>query len=447
MSSIYFLYILVYKVENMDYDGSKRNASVGEVLYMREVFAYPAFRKLFFSNLFSGFGQGMTMIGISWYLVETTGSAQLLGTTMFVSAFILFFVGPYIGTLIDRFSRKKMLLVENMIGFSILGLLAAWGFRGDYADWMLVAIYLVTTFMYQIHYPALSALVQESYEARHYGSINSLMEIQGQTASVLSGGVAGILLQYYGLHIVLIINALTYLFAFLNLSTMSYSFTLSGEARANRGVNWIGQIGQSWTYIREKRGFLLFGLSAMMPFIVVMATNLLKPVYVSQTLQADVSVYSLGEMSFAIGAVAAGILVMAVVRKWGDFQAMVGNILLFAVAIIVMVALPYGWALIAMYLFYGWCNASTRLIRQSLYMRIVPKQMMGRVMSFFNSFGMMMRLLLIGFFTILIDYTGAGVGYLFLAGLLLLAAFGVVATMRYILGDAEHGREVASEER
>jgi MFS family permease len=414
---------------------------------MREVFAYPAFRKLFFSNLFSGFGQGMTMIGISWYLVETTGSAQLLGTTMFVSALILFFVGPYIGTLIDRFSRKNMLLVENLIGFAVLGLLALWGFFGEYAEWMMVTIYLVTTFMYQIHYPALSALVQESYEPRLYGSINSLMEIEGQTASVLAGGVAGILLQQYGLHIVLIINALTYLFAFSNLSTMAYSFTLAGEARANQGVNWIGQLGQSWTYIREKRGFLLFGLSAMMPFIAVMATNLLKPVYVSQTLQADVSVYSLGEMSFAFGAIGAGIFVMAVVRKWGDLQAMVGNILLFAVMIIVMVSLPYGWALIAAYLFFGWCNASTRLIRQSLYMKVVPRQMMGRVMSFFNSFGMMMRLVLIGFFTILIDYTGAGVGYLILAVLLLLAAFGVVATMRFLLADMDQGGEVATKER
>lgn len=414
---------------------------------MREVFAFPAFRKLFFSNLFSGFGQGMTMIGISWHLVETTGSAQLLGSTMFVSACILFFVGPYIGTLIDRFSRKKMLLVENLIGFSVLGALALWGFWGEYAEWMLISIYLVTTFMFQIHYPTLSALVQESYEPRHYNSINSLMEIEGQTASVLSGGVAGILLQTYGLHIVLIINALTYLFAFGNLSTMPYSFTLTGEAKANQGVSWLGQLGQSWRYIREKRGFLIFGLSAFMPFIAVMATNLLKPVYVSQTLQADVTIYSLGEMSFALGAVAAGFLVMLVVHKWGDVQAMVGNILLFAAAIVAMVALPYGWALVAAYLFYGWCNASVRLIRQSLYMKIVPKHMMGRVMSFFNSFGMMMRLVLIGFFTLLIDYTGAGVGYLMLAGLLLLAALGVVSTMRFLLADADQDREVATKNR
>lgn len=414
---------------------------------MREVFAYAPFRKLFFSNLFSGFGQGMTMIGIAWFLVETTGSAQLLGSTMFTSAVLMFFIGPYIGTLIDRYSRKKMLLIENLIGFGVLGLLAIWGFFGEYAEWMLIVIYLTTTFMYQIHYPTQSALVQETFEPKHYNSINSLLEIEGQTASVLAGAFAGILLSSYGLHVVIIFNAITYLFAFTLLSTMAYTFTLEKEAKQNQGVAWTVQLMESWRYIRQKKGFLLFGISALMPFIAVMATNLLKPVYISQTLQAGVSVYSLGEVTYALGAVAAGLLVAIVVRKMGQLAAMIGNTLLFAIAIVVMIALPYGWALIAAYTFYGWSNASVRLIRQSLYMTVVPKHQMGRVMSFFNSIGMMMRLVLIGLFTAMIDYTGAGVGYLVLAGLLLLAAIGIAATMRYLLADAKAEAAVATEER
>lgn len=413
---------------------------------MREVFAYAPFRKLFFSNLFSGFGQGMTMIGIAWFLVETTGSAQLLGSTMFTSALLMFFIGPYIGTLIDRYSRKKMLLVENLIGFGVLGLLAIWGFFGEYSEWMLIVIYLTTTFMYQIHYPTQSALVQETFEPKHYNSINSLLEIEGQTASVLAGAFAGVLLSSYGLHVVIIFNAMTYLFAFTLLSTMKYTFTLEKEVKQNQGVSWIGQLMQSWQYIREKKGFLLFGISALMPFIALMATNLLKPVYINQTLQEGVWVFSVGEVTYALGAVAAGLLVAAYVRQLGQLAAMIGSTLLFAVAIVAMIAIPSGWSLIIAYAFYGWCNASVRLIRQSLYMTVVPKQQMGRVMSFFNSIGMMMRLLLIGVFTGMIDYTGAGVGYLILAGMLVLAAVGIAATMRYLLADAKAEAAVATQE-
>lgn len=264
---------------------------------------------------------------------------------------------------------------------------------------------------------------------------------------MLAGGIAGFLLEAYGLHVVLLINACTYLAACGLLSTMAYTFTLEREARNNRRVNWVGQLLQSWRYIREKRGFLLFGIAALMPFIAVMAGNLLKPVYVNQTLKADVTVFSLGETAYAIGALAAGLLVSAVARKFGQLPAMVGSTLLFAFVMAVMVALPYGWALVGAYMIFGWCNASVRLIRQSLYMTVVPKPFMGRIMSFFNSIGMMMRLLLIGVFTWMIDRTGAGMGYLVLAGLLLLAAAGIVGTMRYLLHDAAGQTAVATEER
>ncbi|QQE74267.1 MFS transporter [Brevibacillus composti] len=413
---------------------------------MREVFANREFKKLFFSNLFSGFGQGMTMIGIAWYLVETTGSAELLGTTMLTSAFLMFFIGPYIGTLIDRLSRKKMMLAEHVIGFTVLAVLSLWGFFGPYAEWMLIAIYLVTTLMYQIHYPAQAALVQESFDSKHYHAINSLLEVEGQTASVLAGGFAGLLLNYFGLHLVLMINALTYLTAYLLMSTMAYTFTLEKEAKQNVGVSWMGQLYQSWQYIRSQKGFLVFGISAMMPFIAIMASNLLSPVYVNQTLKADVTVYSMGEVTYAVGAVAAGLLVSRMVGKVGQLPAMVGNTLLFAVVTIAMVAISQGWGFVAASIFFGWCNSSVRLVRQTLYMNVVPKQVMGRVMSFFNSVGMMMRLLLIGLFTYTVDYTGAGVGYLVLAGLLLLAALGIVTSMRYLLESAQSRATVAAEE-
>ncbi len=397
---------------------------------MREVFANVNFRKLFFANLFSGFGQGMSMIGISWYLVQTTGSAALLGSTMFVSAIVMFLISPYFGTLIDRFSRKNVLLIENLVGFSILALLAVWGLFGSYADWMLITIYMITTLIFQVHYPAQSALVQEGFEPKYYNDINSLLEIESQTSSMLAGGIAGMILSKYGLHVVLFFNALTYLFSFVLLSTMAYTFTLQKQANSSRGISWIAQLGHSWQFIRVRPGFLLFGISALMPFVAVMAGNLVAPVFVDQTLKGDVMVFSLGDMTYAVGAVAAGFLIMRCTARWGAVASMVGNTLLFAATLVGIVTLPVGWVFIGLNTLIGWCNASTRLVRQSIYMTIIPNQLMGRVLSFMNSAGMLMRLVLIGTFTVSLDTTGAGAAYLVLAALLVLAGVGVAVSLR-----------------
>ncbi|MGD8190393.1 MFS transporter [Brevibacillus ginsengisoli] len=400
---------------------------------MREVFRQRSFQKIFFSNLFSGFGQGMSIIGISWYLVNQAGSAHVLGTTMFISSILFFFIGPYLGTLIDRFSRKNLLLFVNGLGFVVLGFCAVWGFALPYQDWMLILIYMVTLFINQIHYPTQSALVQESFTDRHYNDINSLLEIESQTASVLAGGVAGIFLEQLGLPIVLLFDGLTYLFAFGLISTLDYRFTLAHHVKANAGKNWWSQLHDSWLFIRGKRGFLVFGTTAMLPFVAVMVGNLLAPVWVNQTLHANVIIFSTHEMTYAVGAVAAGFLVMHMTRRFGALAAMVGNMVMFSLVLGFIVMLPYGWMFVFLTTFIGWGNTSVRLIRQNVYMRIVPKQHMGRVLSFFQSVGMFVRLILLGSFTLMIDITGAGAAYLVLAFLVILGALGCFFSMRSLL--------------
>ncbi|MBG9776030.1 MFS transporter [Brevibacillus laterosporus] len=403
---------------------------------MGEVFANRNFRRLFLGNLFSGFGQGMTMIGIAWYMVQTTGTATLLGSTMFCSGLLMFLIGPYLGTLIDRYSRKKILLAENIVGFLVLFLLTIWGYFGEYTNGSLIVIYLVTTLIFQVHYPAQTALVQEQFEPKSYHAINSLLEIESQTSSVLAGGVAGFLLGLIGLQYVLFFNALTYLFAFLMVCRISYSFTLEKNISRNNHNSWVGQFMQSWHFVREKQGFFLFGIAVMIPFVAVMVTNFLGPVFVVQTLKEDVLIYSFGEVTYSIGAIIAGVYTYHVMKRLGEYASMIGNILIFALGFAGMIIFQVGWVYVAMYIIVGWANASTRLIRQSLYMKLIPKELMGRVMSFFTLVGLFMRLILIGLFTVITDTTGAVLGHIILIGLLLLGVLGIMRSLRPLLQES-----------
>lgn len=411
------------------------------VLHVREVLRNRQFRKLFLANLFSGCGQGMTMIGISWYLVESTGSAGLLGTTMLISSILTLLVAPYSGTLIDRFSRKAILQLEQLGGFVVLACLAAWGFWGDYQPWMMVLIFLASLLLFQLHEPTQAAFVQETFAPKQYHAINSLLEIENQTALVLAGALAGLLLESYGLHIVLLLNALTYLVAFWLMTGIEYVSAIRQQTKKSHPVSWVEQFRQSWVYIKERRGFLTFGTAALMPFIAVMLANLLNPVFVSQTLREDVKIYSLGEVTYSAGAVAAGMLILWIQRKWGAYGTMLAHYAWMAFAFILTVALPSGWMFILLSAIMGWCNVSTRLIRQTMYMEMLPNRLIGRVMSFFKSVGTLMRLLLLALFTTMTDSIGPAAGYLVLAGLLLAAMLGVAVSMPFLMRQA-----VAAEE-
>ncbi|QRG65350.1 MFS transporter [Brevibacillus choshinensis] len=403
---------------------------------MKEVFQNRNFRNLFFANLFSGFGQGMTMIGISWYLVETSGSASLLGSTMLISSILTLLAGPYLGTLVDRFSRKTILQAEHLGGFLTLAVLAAWGFRGDYEEWMLVLIFLAATLLFQLHEPTQAAFIQETFEQKDFRVINSLLEIENQTALVLAGAFAGFLLAPFGLHIVLVLNALTYLCAYLLMSRLDYVFARDQQNVISQMAPWTEQFLESWLFIRQMRGFLVFGVAALIPFISVMLVNLLNPIFVSQTLREDVHIYSLAEVTYSIGAAAAGFLFTLLSKKVGSFAFMVGHYLLMAIALILTIAFPNGISFILLSTFVGWCNVSTRLTRQTLYMVLLPNHFMGRVMSFFRSVGTLIRLLMLALFTMMIDSTGAAIGYLIVASLLGVATMGIIISMSALLRKA-----------
>lgn len=165
-----------------------------------------------------------------------------------------------------------------------------------------------------------AAFVQETFDPKQYKTINSLLEIENQTALVVAGAFAGYLLGPFGLHVVLLLNALTYLIAFFLLTKLDYVFTLEKQVEGSPRTSWVEQFYQSWLYIREKRGFLIFGVAALIPFIAVMLVNLLNPIFVSQVLGENVKIYALGEVTYSIGAVVAGFAFSLISRKAGSFS-------------------------------------------------------------------------------------------------------------------------------
>nr|WP_259545541.1 MFS transporter [Heyndrickxia oleronia] len=404
---------------------------------MGEVIKNSNFRKLFLSNLFSGVGQGMTMIGISWYMIELTGTARLLGSTMIISAILTLLIGPFAGTMIDRFSRKAILQFEQLAGFTVLLTVSVWGWLGTYSEWMMVFIYLSSIFIFYMHESAQSAFVQEIFEPKLYGSINSFLEIENQTALVLSGALAGILLEKFGLHVVLILNTLGYLLAFLNLLGINYVSTSKEKLKLDTRNSWLSMFNESWRFIKRRRGLMIFGVAALIPFITVMLVNLLNPIFVSHSLKADVKIYSLGEVTYSIGALISGVCTTIITRKMSSSSYMVANYFMMIVALILTVTFPKAGIFLLCSALIGWCNVSTRLIRQNMYMELLPNHLIGRVLSFFKSIGTLLRLLLLVLFTIIIDLNGVSVGYFILAGILSVATIGIFLSFRLLLKEID----------
>ena len=73
----------------------------------------------------------------------------------------------YAGTIIDRYSRKKIFLITNFICGTIIASVSAYGFYNQStSEYLVILVFLITIFNYNVHYPNLYAFGQEITEKK-----------------------------------------------------------------------------------------------------------------------------------------------------------------------------------------------------------------------------------------------------------------------------------------
>ncbi|PTX58901.1 Na+/melibiose symporter-like transporter [Melghirimyces profundicolus] len=391
------------------------------------------------ANIASSVGTGISGIAVPWYLIQRPGGEAAFGYLMFGMTIMSFLLAPSIGVWVDRFSRKRLLLINQCIGLAVTLPLALWGMiAGHYSTWQLVTVSAAAFLYYNLHFPTQFALVQEIFDRSRYRTLNGLLEVQSQAAAMISGGLASLLLGMVDFHWILTVDAVTYLLGFLLLWTLPYR-----RERVERGTSpvsrsWWGDLSKGARYLRNQPRLTLFFLCTMLPFIGVMASNYLNPIYVVDTLKADAAVMGLQEMLYAVGAVSAGITIPWLMRRLGAYVTLLVTVGFYTLATSVLAWVPVVTVFLTIKFLFGWGNAGTRVARNTLMMELVPNRLIGRVNSFFMGVGYMLRITLLGLFTQTVPQWGAMWAYRVLFIVMMLGWLGVILSRGVVKGDANH---------
>src|SRR4051812_8606100 len=74
------------------------------------------FRTYFFGQIVSGTGTWMQLLGINWMAYVLTHSAWMVGLVAFATAAPIFFFAPIAGVIVDRFDRRKLVMLIQLLG-------------------------------------------------------------------------------------------------------------------------------------------------------------------------------------------------------------------------------------------------------------------------------------------------------------------------------------------
>lgn len=399
---------------------------------MKSLYKDSRFRLIISANIASSIGSGITMIAIPWMLVSSDDGNKVFGFITIGMTILSFILTPFIGNLVDKVSRKKLLIVSEIVCFVLLFIFSLLGFMGlPYEIWHYTIIYMIGSLYYTIFYPTMFALNQEIFTKDHYKSLNGTMEVQGQLSSMIAGGLASILLMKWELHYILLLNTISYgaaIFFYLKLPYVRLP-TIKTEVVKS-------QVSEGIRYMLARPAVFIFLLFSFMPFIGVMLTNYLFPVYLVDVLEADASVYGIEGMIYAIGAVIAGVFVPTLSSKFGNEKTIIFGILVYTIAIslIVFVDLP---VYLSLMLFLAIGNSSTRVARNSFLMDHIPNNIIGRVDSLFRTLGLLIRILLLALFTEMVSSDLIVYCFIVLSGILMVSLSLVLISLKKAVKEKE----------
>ncbi|MEH1866276.1 MAG: MFS transporter [Nostoc sp.] len=177
----------------------------------------PALRSKNYQLFFAGqgislIGTWMTQLATIWLVYNLTNSALMLGVVGFSSQIPSFFLAPFGGVFVDRFSRYRTLIGTQILAMIQSLTLAVLALTGVIEVWHIIALSLFQGFINALDAPARQAFVPELVERRedlaNAIAINSTM-ING--ARLIGPAIGGLLIAKVGTGYCFLIDGLSYI--------------------------------------------------------------------------------------------------------------------------------------------------------------------------------------------------------------------------------------------
>jgi len=171
---------------------TRPNASVA---FMLRALRYRNYRLFFGGQIVSLAGSWITTTATSWLVYRLTGSAVLLGLVGFAGQFPAFLLGPFAGILVDRWDRRRLLIVTQVISMLESFALAALTLSGRITVEAILVLNVVQGIVNAFDMPGrqafLSAMIENKDDLPNAIALNSSMV---NVARLLGPSIAGVVI-------------------------------------------------------------------------------------------------------------------------------------------------------------------------------------------------------------------------------------------------------------
>ncbi|MBL8058258.1 MAG: MFS transporter [Anaerolineales bacterium] len=261
------------------------------------------------------FGSSLVQFALIWWLTQTTGSATVLATASLVGLLPQVLLGPVAGVVVDRASRRVVMIVaDSLVAAFTLGLaLLFWA--GLAQLWHVYVILLARAVAGAFHFPAMQAstglMVPEAQLARVAGFNQTLQAGMG----IVAPPVGALLLSLLPMQGVLAVDVVTAVAGVAPLFFLRIPRPPARPAGAAQ-PSFTADLAAGLRYVAGWPGLLIIlGMAAVINLLLVPAGSLI-PILVTRHFGGAAAQLATMESAFSLGMVAGGL----VLGVWGGFK-------------------------------------------------------------------------------------------------------------------------------
>lgn len=394
-------------------------------------------------QVFSLLGSRLVQFTLIWFLTVQTGSASVLATATLIGMLPELLLGPVIGTLIDRWNRRRIMLVADSVvalaTLALAGLFAA----GVAEIWHIYAAMLVRSLGGAFHHNSMAASTSLMVPREHLGRIQGLNQMLGGTLSIVAAPLGALLYEALPMQAILGIDVVTALIAIVPLLLINIPQPERARAAEGQPSIW-GELKAGVVYVWSITGLMIMLVMASLLNLLFNPAGALMPLLVKDHFGKGALELGYLEAGFGIGIVLGGLLL----GVWGGFRNKMVTVMVGLVGLGIgfgglgLLPSPGFWAAVGFSVF---AALMLPLVNGSLMAVIqgsVAPEMQGRVFTLLGTVSMAMSPLGLAIAGPVADALGIQFWYV-MAGLLCVA-FGLVGFFIPALMTMEAGAQEAA---
>ena len=345
------------------------------------------------ANLVSTIGNGITGYLVIWLLIDQLNQSVLYGYLTIFVMFLIILITPYIGNLIDKYSRKNIFYYLEIIGAAVL---TSFTFFYSLDIQVLQIILLVILICYlnlydSIKYPTLAALSQEMFKESEYNKVNSSLEVQGQTALMVSSAIAAFIIGSISFNFIVVLNIITYIISAILIRAIPYQPKVSNTVpslldKKQKQTKPLFEFINGIKYLREKPFYItLVLLVSLSPSLVIVVMNYLEPIFIYKFLNEGPEILGIANIVYAVGAIIGGLISIWVAKKVKRCESIIFIFIHLYIRNMYCLLLSKRNNIYTSKCFMGISNSSSRIFRKDFMFNNIENDYMGRITVTFDS--------------------------------------------------------------